>query len=186
MEEQESTTMQEAPVIKNPLWKQAMMYGIYYAVLSIVLSVILYAAGLMMAKPMQYVSIAILIAAIVLIQLHYRKMLGGYISYGQSLVIALLSMLFAAIPIALFTYILYKFIDPGLLDQIRMMTEEKLMEQGKLSQEQIDAAMAVSSKFQSPLLISLGQLFNVPIMGLIIGLITSIFIKKESPDKIFE
>ncbi len=186
MEEQEFSTRQEIPEKPVSLWKQAMTYGLYYAVVSIIISIALYAAGAMMAKPVQYISIAVMIAAVVLIQLHYRKTLGGYITYGQSLVIAILSMFLAAIPIAMFTFILYKYIDPGLIDQLRMMAEEKLVEQGKLSQEQIDAALAITSKFQTPLTISLGQIFNLPLMGLIIGLISSIFIKKVEPDKIFE
>jgi cobalamin synthase len=186
MEEQELTGPQETAEKKSSVWKSAMTYGLYYAIFSIVLSVIIYAAGLMMSKPVSYVTMAIMIVVVVLIQLHYRKSLGGYITYGQSLAISVLSMLCTAIPIAIFTYILYKYIDPGLLEQIKMATEEKMLAKGNLSQEQVDAAMTITSKFQTPVTIAFGQIVSLPLMGLIIGLITSIFIKKASPDKIFE
>lgn len=171
---------------RPPFWKSAMTYGIYYAIVSIILTAIIYAGGLMTSPAVTYISIGVMVIVMIFLQLHYRKSLGGFVTYGQSLAIAVASMFFASILIAVFTYILYKFIDPGLIEQMKLMTEEKLVEQGKLSQEQIDAAMAFSGKFQTPGLISLMQLINLPLTGLIIGAITSIFIKKESPDKIFE
>ena len=186
MEEQSENGFQETSGPKPSIWKQAITYGIYFAILSILLTVILYATGSMMSKSVQYISILIMIIAIIIIQLHYRKSLGGDITYGKSLTIAVLSMLFAGIPIAIFTYVLYAYIDPALIEQIRLATEEKLVEQGRLSQEQINATMAMTSKFQTPGIMGASQLLNTPLIGLIIGLITSIFIKKESVDKIFE
>ncbi len=186
MEEEVFKENQEIIVSRPPLWKQALTYGIYYAILSILISIIMYATGSMMSKAVSTVSMVIMVVAIVLIQLHYRKSTGGFVTYGQSLVIALLSMVFAAIPIAIFTFILYKFIDPSLIEQLRLVAEERLVEQGNLSQEQIDTALSFSSKFQTPVTIALSQFINLPLTGLIIGAISSIFIKKESPDKIFE
>jgi Protein of unknown function (DUF4199) len=185
--EEETFTGQNEPAAPAPsFWKSAMSYGLYYGILSIVLSVILYAAGLMIASWVQWISIAIMIAVILLIQMHYRKTIGGFITYGQSLGIAVASMFCASFLIAIFTYILYKFIDPGLIDQINMFTEEKMAQGGKMTQEQIDMAMSFSKKFQTPPVIAISQIFSLPLIGLIIGAISSIFVKKESPDKIFE
>lgn len=185
MEDLAEYNEQEMSEPGRPMWKYAVTYGLYYAILSIVITVIMYITGSMMAKSVQWITSLVMLATIVLIQLHYRKTLRGSISYGQSLGVAVLSMVFAAIPIAIFTWALYKFIDPGLLDMIRLTAEEQLVEQG-LSEAQIDAALTISSKFQTPAILAVSQFFNLPFMGVIIGLISSIFIKKQNPDKIFE
>ncbi len=185
MEEQSANYVQGTAEPAQPMWKHAINYGLYYAALSIVISVIVYMTGSMTAKPVQWITTVVMIVAVVLIQLHYRKTLGGFISYGQSVGIAVLSMLMAAVPIAIYTFCLYKFIDPGLLDQIKLAAEEVLVERG-MSEEQINMAMSISSKFQTPTTISLSSFINLPLMGVIIGLISSIFIKKQSPDIIFE
>ena len=120
-----------------------------------------------------------------LIQIAYRKALGGGISYGQALGIAVASAFVASVITAVFTFILYKFIDPGLIDQIRLASEEQLYQRG-MPDEQIDAALAVTSKFQTPEIISVMSVFSLTFMGLIIGAVTAIFTKKQSSDKIFE
>ncbi len=185
MEDHSAYNVQEIPDSAPSMWKHALSYGLYYALLSIVIMVVAYITGTLTAKPLQYISNVVLIAAVVVIQLHYRKILGGFISYGQSIGIAVLSMLVAAVPVAVYTWCLYKFIDPGLLDQLKLIAEEKLVNMG-LSEEMISANMAFSSKFISPSFLSISQLFNLPLTALIIGLISSIFIKKQSPDRIFE
>lgn len=169
---------------KPGLWKSAMTYGLYYAIISIVITVAFYATGNMTSKVSQWIGIAIMIVAVVLIQLTYRKQLGGYMTYGQGLVIALLSMLSASIITAIFIFVLYEFIDPGLLDQIKLATEEQMYQKG-LPDDQIAAATAVASKFQTPAIIAIGSIFSLTFMGLIFGAIAAIFTKKQSPDAIF-
>ena len=185
MEEQPVYNELETAENEKPMWKHAVTYGLYFAVAYILISVVVYITGAMNSKPVTWITNIVMIVAIILIQIHYRKTLGGFISYGQSVGIAVLSMLMAAVPIAIYTYALYKFIDPALLDQIKMMTEEQMVNRG-MPEEQLDAALAMSSKFQTPGIIAFSQFFNLPLTGVIIGLITSIFIKKQSPDKIFE
>lgn len=175
---------ENAELEKPGLWKSAMTYGLYYAIISIAITVAFYATGNMTSKVSQWLGIAVMIVAVVLIQLAYRKQLGGYMTYGQGLVIALLSMVCASIITAVFIFVLYEFIDPGLLDQIKLATEEQMYQKG-LPDDQISAAMAVTSKFQTPVVIAIGSIFSMAFMGLIFGAIAAIFTKKQSPDAIF-
>jgi len=184
--EEGTFTGQEETAPAQSFWRSAMTYGLYFGILNVVISVIFYAGGLTMASWVQWVSIAILIAAILIIQMHYCKSLGGYITYGQSLGIAVASMFCASFLTAIFSYILYKFIDPGLIDQIMLLQEEKMVQQGKLSQEQIDLTLSFMKKFQTPAIVAITQIFSLPLSGLVIGAVSSIFIKKESVEKIFE
>lgn len=173
---------QMAPV---PMWKTASTYGVYYALFGIALTVVFYATGNMMSKALQPIGIAIMVLAVLAMQFAYRKQLGGFISYGQSVAIAVLSMFFASIITSVFTYLLYAVIDPGLIDQIRLATEQELFERG-MPDEQIAAAMKITSKFQSPVVMAISGLVAGPFFALIIGLITSIFVKKNDPLKVFE
>ena len=169
---------------KPGLWKSAMTYGLYYAIVSIVVTVAFYATGNMTSKVSQWLGIAILIVAVVLIQLAYRKQLGGSMTYGQGLGIAVLSIAVASVIGAVFTFVLYKFIDPGLLDQLILQTEEQLYERG-MPEAQIDAALAVSRKMQTPGIMAIMAVFGGALMGLIFGAIAAIFTKKQSSEAIF-
>lgn len=170
---------------KPNLWKSALNYGLYYALVSIALTVVFYATGNMTSKLNQWLGIVVMIAAVVIIQLAYRKSLGGYMTYGQALVIAILSMVVASVIGAVFTFVLYKFIDPGLLDQLMLQTEERLYQQG-MPEAQIEAALAMSRKMQTPAIMSVMAVFGGAFMGLVIGAIAAIFTKKQSPTAIFE
>ncbi len=169
---------------KQSVWKSAMTYGLYYALVSIALTVIFYATGNMTSKLNQWLGIIVMIAAVVIIQLAYRKSLGGFMSYGQALVIAILSMVFASVIGAVFTFVLYKYIDPGLLDQLMLQTEERLYEQG-MPEAQMQAALAMSKKMQTPGIMAVMAVLGGAFLGLIFGAIAAIFTKKQSPEAIF-
>ena len=166
------------------LWKTSVIYGLYYALISIALTVVFYATGNMASTASQWLGVIVMIAAIVIIQIAYRKSLGGWMTYGQGLSIGLVSMVCASVIIAIFTFVLYKFIDPDLINQIRMMTEEKLYQQG-MADDQISTTLAFTEKFQTPAIISVMVIVNLAFMGLIISAITAIFTKKQAPGPIF-
>ena len=64
--------------------------------------------------------------------------------------------------------------------------EQKLIEQGKVPEEQLDAAIEMMSKFQKPIILSVSSIFGGALTGLIISLITSIFTKKEPGNEVPE
>jgi hypothetical protein len=166
------------------LWKSAVTYGIYIGIVSIVVSVIFYATGNTFSQAAQWVGIIVTIAAIVLVQINHRKSLGGFMTYGQALGIAVLSMLFASILSGIYQFVLTSYIDPSLQEQTRQMTEQRIAERGNLSQEQIDMAVNMYMKFQKPAIMLISSIFMGPIMGLVIGLITSIFTKKNPAEPV--
>ena len=165
------------------LWKSAITYGIYIGIASILVSVIYYATGNTFAKSEQWVAIAVMIIAIILVQLDYRKMLGGYMTYTQALIIAVLAMLFASVLSGIYNFVLMNYIDPSLQEQARIMAEQKLIARG-IPEEQLEPALNIAMKFQKPIIMFIMGLVMGPLMGLIIGLITSIFTKKVSPEAV--
>ena len=83
-----------------------------------------------------------------------------------------------AIISAIFAYILYKLIDPGLIDKQLAMSEEIMVRRGA-PQQAIDAGMAIQKKIMVPWIMALMSIFSTMIGGTILSLIVSIFTRKE-------
>lgn len=164
---------------KTTMFQHTMTWGAITGIALIIYTLILYLAGLTFNTALGYVSYIILIAGIIMGTLAYRnKVLNGYISYGNAFLTGLLIVVFAAILSSFFSFILMRFIDPGLIEQLVSKTEEKLINQG-LNDEQIEIAVDRMRKMMaSPFSVILG-LLGMIIVGAILSLITSAFIKKE-------
>lgn len=171
---------------KSTFWRTAMIYGLYIGVILMLYSVILYVTGQTQNKTLGYLSFILYPVCIILAQINYRdKELGGFISYSQALGFGVAVMFFSGILTALYTIILYSFIDPGLIDQIKMMQEEAMLQKG-MSEDQIEAAMAISGKMFTPGWLSIMGMFGSVLIGTLIALITSIWIKKEDNQDAFD
>ena len=167
------------------IWKSTMLSGVYLAIVLILLSVIFYVTGLTFSKTAQYSTYPILIAGIIWGQISYKKELGGFSTYGQMLLAGLLTMVFASIISSIYTYILYTIIDPSLQEQMRIFTEEQLVQRG-IPEEQMEMSLKMASKFQTPVMMVVMGIVVGAFMGLIISLITAIFIKKNPSDEVPE
>jgi amino acid transporter len=102
----------------------------------------------------------------------------GQITFGQSVGAGVIICLYYAVIMAIFTYILYAFIDTGLTAKQMALAEEMLVKKG-MPQATIDTAMAMQAKFMKPGIMALFVIFGSMIWGVILSLIISIFIKKE-------
>lgn len=78
----------------------------------------------------------------------------------------------------LLAYILYKFIDPGLINKMLAFAEETMVKRG-FPQAQIDAGMAVQKKIMVPEIMAPMSILGSMFYGTIICLIVSIFTRKE-------
>ena len=170
---------------KSSFWKSAMVYGLYLGIAITFYSVILYVAGQSQNKSLGYVSFLLYAIGIVIVQINYRnKELNGTISYGKAVGMGVAVMLFAGIISALYSLIIFK-IDPGLIEQIKVMQEEAMLKRG-MSQDQVDASMSIASKMMTPGFIAISGLFGSVLIGTIVSLITSIFVKKQPNEDVFE
>ncbi len=171
---------------KSTRWKSAMTYGLYLAIVLILYSVILYVGGLLTNTVLGYVNFALLIVGIYLTQLTYRnKELGGAISYGQAVGFGVIVAACVGFLTAIYTLVLYKFIDPGLLKEVQAAQEEILLARG-MSEDQVEAAMAMSEKMMTPVIMAISGVFSYVLIGTIISLITSIFVKRQPNEDEFE
>ena len=167
------------------IWKSTFMSGIYLAIVLILISVVFYVTGNTFSKLAQYISYVVMIAGIIYGQINYKKQLGGIMTYGQALVAGLLTMVFASVISSIYTYILYTIIDPSLQEQMRIFTEEQLVQRG-IPEEQMQMSLDLATKFQTPVMMVVMGIFGGAFIGLIISLITSIFTKKNPSDEVPE
>lgn len=168
---------------KVGLFRFALIYGVCIALIYIIITLIFYFAGDLNSKLYTFMGYIYWIAAVIFVQISYRKLLGGYMRYGQSVVAALTAMFCVSVIVGIFNFILYKYIDPDIISNNMLVAEEQLYDKG-FSDDDISMAMKYTSRFMTPGFLAVSFAFVNTVMGLIIGVITGIFTKKEKP--IFE
>lgn len=174
---------------KTSIWKSGLTLGVYLAIAVVLYSVVLYVTGLGFNKYAGYVSILILIVGVILIQLNYKKQQDGFLTYGQGVGVSVIAMISVGVISLVYTYLLYAVIDPDYYQQFLLFMEEQttatLLERG-MGEDQIQMSLDMQQKFQTPVILAGGALINSVIIGLIVSLITSIFIKKKPSDEVPE
>ncbi len=166
----------------NPMFKSAMTYGLFVGIALIVFSLLTYVMGVI--KPPFWVSLlqyVIIVAGIIYGTKKFRdEDLGGEISYSKALDFGILICVFASVIVGIYMIIFMKVIDPEFMNKMMAVLEEEYAKAG-LSEEQIDVAMGMVSKMQSPIIMALGTVFSFSFMGTIFSLVTAAFLKKEKP-----
>lgn len=173
--------MEEKPV---SLMKSSLTYGIYLGIVSILISVVIYVLGYSFEDWVQYSSLPIVIGGIIWAQIAYKKALGGEMTFGQAIGVGTMTVIFSSVLSAIYTYLLFAVIDTSLIEQLRLVTEQKIVEQGKVPEEQLDAVVEMMTKFQKPWIMAVSAIVMGCIMGVIISLLTGIFTKKNPSDEV--
>lgn len=164
---------------KNSVGKSALVSGTLLGVVLVIYSLIMYFLDQTGNKYVSWLSVILMIAGIVYLQIQYRdKELKGNMSYGKAFGFAVLMVLVASVITSIFTYLLFSVIDPGLIDKILAMSEEQLTKRG-MNADQIELAMKMSRKMMSPPIMAVFGLIGNMFWGTIISLITSAITKKE-------
>jgi len=143
--------------------------------IGIVLGLATYLAGMQGTIPtiLNIVSTLVTIGIIVYaIRTHRDDDLGGYISYGRCLGVGVLTGLVMGVIGAIWTLILFNFIDPGIMDMI-MQPQIEAMEESGMSDEDIENAMSMMGVFQSPVFMAGMAL----VYSILIGLVVSLFFR---------
>lgn len=154
-------------------------YGAIIAVAIIVFSLITFLLNMQDNKGLQSISYIILLAGIILSQFNYRnKYLGGFISYGKAFTVGTFISLVLGIIVGIYTFIFFKYIDPGAMEEVMALQEQQMMDRGMTDME-IEQAMAIAGKFASVGMYTFFAVLGNFILGMIFSLITSIFVKKE-------
>ncbi len=167
---------------KNCFWTSAMISGLMLAVALIAFSLILWLTGNVLNTTLGYFSYLIMLGIIMWTTLKYRKgEEGQYLAYSKALGYGTATVFLASILVAIWTYLLYAVIDPGLVEEMAVMTETKLLE-GGYSEDMVEQQMAMSKRFMNPALIALMVIVMYTFFGFILSLIAGIFTSKKQPN----
>lgn len=164
---------------RKSVWKETLNYGLIMGLIGIVFSVLTYMLDVT-GKPWIIIpSLIISVVALYLLLRSYRDTFNhGYITYGKAVGAGVVINIYAAILTAIYIYILYSIIDPGLVDKQILAAEEKMIAKG-IPEGSMDAALQMQAKFMKPWFMAMSSIFTAAFFGLILSLIVSLFIKKE-------
>ena len=163
----------------NP-WKLNLTNGLILSLVGIVYTLVMYFLDLSLNKTQGYVFMVIQLVVLYFLLKSYRdNFMHGQISYGQSVGAGVIISLYYAIVMAVFSYILYTVIDPGLMTKQIALAEEGMRAKGNLTDAQIEAGMKFTEKLMKPGIMSISGIFFGMIWATILSLIVSIAIKKE-------
>jgi hypothetical protein len=160
-------------------WKANLNAGIILGLIGIIWTLVLWFLDQTTNRSLGWIFWIVLIIGLFLGIKSYRdKYLNGFITYGQSLGAGVIIMIYYSLIAAVFTYLLYKFIDPNLTDKLLAMTEEQLVERG-MTEGMIEQSMQIQKKIMTPLVMSVSSIFAGVFIGTILSLIISLFTKRE-------
>ena len=160
-------------------WKANLTNGLILALEGIVFSLLLYFFDLTFNKTVGYINLPIQLALLYFLLKSYRdNYMHGQITYGQSVGAGVVMFIYVAVIMAVYTYILWGIIDPGLVKKSLAMAEEAMVKKGT-PQVAIDAGMAFTAKIMKPAIMAIFSIFGVMFGGVIMSLLVSIFVKKE-------
>jgi hypothetical protein len=163
----------------NP-WKSNLTNGLILALVGIVYSLVMYFLDLSLNKSQGYVFMLIQIFMLFFLLKSYRdNFKHGQITYGESVGAGVIICLYYSVIMAVFSYILYTVIDPGLVAKQLAISEEAMRARGGITEAQIEAGMKFTEKIMKPGIMVFTGIFFGMIFGTVLSLIVSIFVKKE-------
>jgi hypothetical protein len=157
-------------------------YGVIIALAVIVFSLILFLLNITKGSALEYLSYLIILGGLFLAQTNYRnKYQAGFIEYGKAFTVGLLTSVFLGVIMGIYTFIFFKYIDPGAMEEAMTLAEQKMMDRG-MSDMEIEQGMNMARKFQGVGIYTFLAVAGNIFIGSIFSLITAIFVKKENTD----
>ena len=163
----------------------SMMYGLYLGLALILNQLIFYIAGNPFSDFAGYLVYVIIIGGLGYAMWTFAKLnTEEGMPYSRALGLGTLISVFAGILFGFFTYILYKFIEPGMIEKLLSVMEEKMLARG-YKDDMIEKMLGAQKTYMTPGIMSIAQVFTVTFMGFIVSLILAIFFKKEPKDPFY-
>ena len=157
----------------------ALKWGLITGIMLVVYSIILYTFNLTTNKALSLIIYGILIGGLILGMREYRANNGGYMTYGEGMGLGALLSAIAGLLSSAFTVFYTQIIDPGFQERMIGQVRDQMEGQGQLSDEQIDKAIELMQKFQSPGLQFLFGLLGTILIGVVLSLIIAAFIRRN-------
>ena len=161
-------------------------YALMLAGIQIIISLVIFGLGMEGNETLQSVIMFTnSIITIYICHIHLRDFRNlennGYLTIGDGLKKGFGLGWKSGIITGVYYYVYYKFLNPGFMENMLVLQEMKLEEQG-LSQKEIDQAMQFAEIFSSPGIFAVGSLIGSVFFIFILSLISSAILKKENPE----
>lgn len=144
----------------------------------IAVSLLLYLLNLTEASWAQWLSYMVIAALIYMGTSAKRSIQGGVLTYGQGLGTGVGIAFFGSILVAFYTFIFFKFVDPDMLQELILRTENQMYDNG-MPEAQVETAMSMTEKFMQPGPMAAMVVFSYTLVGFFISLVTSAILKKD-------
>jgi uncharacterized membrane protein (DUF106 family) len=161
-------------------------WGLVGGIVLILLNVLTYVAGpaVLFAWWNSVIQLAVFIVFAVLAGKEKKKQLGGYISFKEALQPVFTTFIIGTAIITIYQYILYKYIDPQLVDALKqnlLESTERWMHRFKAPQEEIDKQLDELAKtdFNVGLAKSFMDFLKGIIFYFVVAVIISLIIRKK-------
>ncbi|MCU4177565.1 DUF4199 domain-containing protein [Carboxylicivirga sp. N1Y90] len=162
--------------------KAGMTYGLYLGVISIVFTLVIYLAGMVGESFVTWISLAISIGFVSWAMINFRdKQNDGFLPYKQGVGLGFMTCFIGGVISAIFTYILFQFIDPGLVEQLVQKGLEEAIQKNPEVEGNIEMVESMTRKFMNPPVMAIMGVFSSAIFGIIISLILAAIFKKDKP-----
>jgi membrane-bound ClpP family serine protease len=157
----------------------ALKWGAFLGVTLMVITLVMYLTDQTANPLFSVLTLGSMVAFLILSMRDFRSLNGGYMSYGEGLGVGTLVSAIGGLLSAAFITFYNVVIDPTVQQRALEAAREKMEEQGKLTDEQIDQALEFSQKFQSPGFTFIAGVLGTIIMGFLLSLIVAAFIRRN-------
>ena len=167
---------------KSSATQTMLNYGLILGIVSILMSVGIYAMGMIYEQGMMVMLISfVIMAVIIFLGLKNFKAGNGSLTLGEAIKIGLGIALVSAVISIIYNQIFINFIEPDFMENMMKVGEQKMLEQNpNMTDEQLEVAKGMQEKMSSPLIgIAFGIIGSL-FFGFIISLIEGLILKTPS------
>ncbi|CEN46802.1 50S ribosomal protein L31 type B (fragment) [Capnocytophaga canimorsus] len=115
--------------------------------------------------------------------LAFRKQNEGFMAFGEGLKVGMGVAVIGGLIVAVYTFIFMNYIEPDFAQKILEIEMQKTLEANpQMTQEQMDMAQKISSKFAQTWIITAISFVGSLFFGFIVSLVASAVLQKKRPD----
>lgn len=158
-------------------FRHALIYGAAIGGIISLYMLLLYIFGMLNKTAMTNVGGILFVAGSYIAVRQYRnRILGGFISFGKAYGTSILTFLCIGFVWAIYQYILYKYLSPGLLEEKMIEAQDALLKLG-WAEDKVEAITTLSKP--TPITNAFGYFFNAAFWGAILSLLIAAILKRE-------
>lgn len=170
--------------MKKLNWRVLLLIGLIAGILQASAGVAMYVGGVYFAAWSMLVSCLVLAVCIVLGTKWYRENhLGGTMTYSQALIIGIVISVSTGIIYALYNVISISFIYSNFLDEMIRDGVARIQASGLSSEQTSELVASLKSNATAPK-IAIGNLIRLSLIGAVISVVTSIFLRNKDSSKV--